>query len=121
MHHAPPIFSRILLVISSLLMVAVVYVFISRALEPAPIVSPSPMKQAETFNAKADVSKNPAWKKLQATFMEPVPDMPIGRSNPFETLVNETPTAAPVGNTVPRSELRIAPVPKELQSTSTNI
>lgn len=108
---APPILSRILLALSSLIMVGAVFYYVSQALEPVDIIPAPPPKQAETFNPKADISKNPAFQKLQQTHMEPVPDMPQGRSNPFEAVtVGTAEIISSGGLPVPRSALRLVPV-----------
>ncbi len=108
---APPILSRILLALSSLIMVGAVFYYVSRALEPVDVIPPPMPKQAEAFNPKADVSKNPAFQKLEPAHMDPVPDLPQGRSNPFETVAVDTAEIiAGGGLAVPRSALRLVPV-----------
>lgn len=106
---APPIFSRIVLVVSAFVMVGVLYIFVSFALEPAYQVPPTPPKKAEVFNPKADVSQNPAFNELKKDFMEPVPDMPVGRENPFKSIIEPAAdTATPTA--VPRARLQLSPV-----------
>ncbi len=105
---APPIFSRIVLAVSALVMVGVLYIFVSFALEPAYQVPPTPPKKAEVFNPKADVSQNPAFNELKKDYMEPVPDMPVGRDNPFQSII--TPAATGTPTSVPRARLQLSPV-----------
>jgi len=107
---APPILSRIIMAISALVMVGAVFIFVSRTLEPADIIPATPPKRAEVFNPKADVSKHPAFGKLEADYMDPVPDMPVGRENPFNSVLAPTGSGQTGGVAVPRSQLRIVPV-----------
>lgn len=119
--HAPPLLSRLLLAVSSIVMVGVVFVFVSRALEPAPIAPPTPPKKAETFNPKADVSKHVVFPQLQTTFMIDVPDLPMGRDNPFVPVAKPTTTSTAIpseGIAIPGSQLRIVPA-QTLPATST--
>jgi len=120
---APPILSRIILAVSALVMVGVVFIFVSRALEPADIVPTARPKKAEVFNPKADVSKHPAFVDLEEEYMEPVPDMPVGRDNPFNSIVTPAAPTPAEGVAVPRSQLHIAPVGSTSteSTTSTNI
>jgi len=80
--YAPPLLSRILLVVASILVVGAVFIFVSRALEPIPAAPTAPVRQAQSFNPKADVSKHIVFPVLQ---LEPsvIPDFPEGRANPF--------------------------------------
>ncbi|MDF1496579.1 MAG: hypothetical protein P1P90_00785 [Patescibacteria group bacterium] len=108
---APPILSRIIMAISALAMVGVVFMFVSRALKPVDILPATPAKKAEVFNSKADISKHPAFAELEEDYMEPVPDLPIGRENPFNTIVTpDASSATEEGIAVPRSKLKISPV-----------
>ncbi|MBD3281899.1 hypothetical protein GF391_04085 [Candidatus Uhrbacteria bacterium] len=107
---APPIFSRILFAVSALVMVGVVFIFVSRALEPANIIPVAPPKKAEKFNPKADVSNNPSFDQLQEDHIKDVPDMPMGRENPFQSIVTPAATTTNSQRSVPRSGLRLAPV-----------
>jgi hypothetical protein len=116
---APPILSRIILAVSALILVGVAFIVISRAIEPADMILATPPKKADTFNPKADVSKHPAFSELQDTHMDPVPDMPIGRENPFDTIVTPSEPVPTEGVAVPRSQLRIAPVPTSTITTTT--
>jgi hypothetical protein len=123
---APPILSRILLAISSLVMVGVVFYFVSKSLEPVELIPPMPPRQAEVFNPKADISKNPAFQKLQPTHMEPVPDLPMGRANPFDPVsFGSAEIIESGGVSVPRSALRLVPVSTTTQDsesvTETNV
>ncbi len=106
---APPILSRVIMAISALIMVGAVFIFVSRALEPVDIIPATPIKKAEIFNPKADVSKHPVFKDLKQEFMNPVPDMPMGRDNPFNSIVTPSTQNPAEGIAVPRSQLRIAP------------
>ncbi len=97
-------------------MVGVVFYYVSRALEPVDTSLVVPPRQAESFNPKADVSKNPVFQKLVPAHMDPVPDLPQGRSNPFEAVpVSTSEIISGGGLPVPRSALRLVPV-----STSTD-
>jgi hypothetical protein len=107
---APPIFSRIVLAVSALVMVGVVFIFVSRAIEPANIIPATKPKKAEAFNPKADVSKHPTFVELDEAYMDPVPDMPIGRENPFNSIVTPAAPKPSEGVAVPRSQLKIAPI-----------
>ena len=117
---APPILSRIILAVSAICMVGVVFIFVSRALEPANIIPAAPPKKAEVFNPKADVSQNPSFNQLQEAHMEPVPDMPMGRPNPFDSIVESSERAGSAeGIAVPRSKLQIVPVATTTAATGT--
>jgi hypothetical protein len=107
---APPILSRIIMVVSALVLVGAVFIFVSRTLEPADIIPVTPPKKAEVFNPKADVSKHPAFRDLESDYMDPVPDMPVGRENPFNSVVAPMGSVGAEGVAVPRSQLRIVPV-----------
>lgn len=82
LNYSPPLLSRILLAVTAVLAIAVAFVFLSRALAPAVSPEAQPIRQAQTFNPKADVAKNPVFPELR-TVDSAVPDMPMGRSNPF--------------------------------------
>ncbi len=116
---APPILSRIILALSSLIMVGVVFYYVSRSLEPVDIPPPAPLRQAESFNPKADVSKNPVFQKLVPTHMDPVPDLPQGRPNPFEEVsIGASTIVTDDGLSVPRSSLRLVPVASSTNTSS---
>ncbi len=83
LNYAPPLLSRILLAVSALILVGVVFVFVSRALEQTPSEAILVQRRAQSFNPKADVSKNPVFPQLQTAYMQAVPDLPMGRDNPF--------------------------------------
>lgn len=119
---APPIFSRIMLAVSALIVVGVVFIFVSKSLEPANIIPAALPKKAEKFNPKADVSEHPVFPVLVDYHMEPVPDMPMGRDNPFDSIIKEATTTVQSGQTgqVPRSGLRLSPINTSTQATSTD-
>ncbi|MFZ6015976.1 MAG: hypothetical protein ACOYUZ_06540 [Patescibacteria group bacterium] len=111
---APPLLSRILLAASSVIAVGVIFIFVSRALEPANIPPPTPLKTAEQFNPKADVSNHPVFKDLETGNITPVPDMPLGRENPFIAVPSAPTTTIPAeGVAIPGSRLRVVPAPVE--------
>ncbi|HPN15278.1 MAG TPA: hypothetical protein PLF71_04165 [bacterium] len=113
MKSAPPIFARITLGVSALVMVGVVYYYVSQAIKEAPLPPVSPLRQAQGFNVKADVTKNTVFNQLNETILQPIPDYPMGRSNPFVPLSLEsagTSTVPAGGLAVPDSSLKIVPV-----------
>lgn len=57
--------------------------FVSRALEQPQSNDVTVQKRAQTFNSKADVSKNPVFPLLKTNDLQAVPDLPMGRDNPF--------------------------------------
>lgn len=120
---APPLLSRILLAVSALLVVGVVYYFVSGALEEPPQPPPAPLRQAKGFDPRADISKNPSFPSLQESVLV-LPDMPLGRPNPFLPLSGgKTASATTTAKTVsvPGTDIRVVPVsPAANQSTTTN-
>jgi len=94
---APPLFARIILGISALLTVGAVYWFVSQALEQAALPNIPPPRQAQKFNPKADVSQHPVFAWLESKFMVPVPDMPMGRDNPFLPVIMQTGATGTIG------------------------
>lgn len=113
MKNAPPIFARITLGLSALVMVGVVYYYISQAIKEAPLPPVSPLRQAQGFNVKADVTKNAVFNQLDESILQPIPDYPMGRSNPFVplSLENASTSTVPVeGLAVPDTSLKIVPV-----------
>lgn len=125
---APPLLSRILLALSALLLVGVVYLFASRALEEAPQPPPAPLRQAKNFDPRADISKNPSFTTLEDRGAA-IPDMPIGRANPFvslakpaETTIQGAPTTTLPTKTVKGTDIQIVPVaPPVNLATSTEL
>lgn len=113
MKNAPPIFARITLGFSALVMVGVVYYYVSQVIKDAPLPPSSPIRQAQGFNVKADVTKNAVFNQLNETIIQPIPDYPIGRVNPFVPLSLEdaaTSTIPAGGLAVPDTSLKIVPV-----------
>ncbi|MBU2566332.1 hypothetical protein KKG46_02100 [Patescibacteria group bacterium] len=92
LNYNPPLLSRIILAVSALIAVGVIFVFVSRALEPVPQPPLPPLRQADSFNPKADISQNSAFHKLQTKDMVAVPDLPMGRENPFIAIKKTTST-----------------------------
>ena len=114
---SPPLLARILLGVTALLTVGVVYWFLSKTLESLPTPSVPPPRQAKSFNPRADVAKNPAWPLLEATYLTGLPDMPLGRGNPFVPVQATSSSSVPPGGLqVPGSKIKIVPAPA---STST--
>lgn len=119
---APSLFARILLGISALLAVGVVYWFLSNSLESLPASTIPPPRQAQGFNPKADISKQPVFKALEDKFLIVAPDMPIGRDNPFLPYKpSGTPEVPPEGLSIPGTKLKImmAPVVTSTESAPT--
>ncbi len=113
MKSAPPIFARITLGVSALVMVGVVYYYVSQAIKDTPLPPSSPMRQAQGFNVKADVTKNKVFNQLDESALQPIPDYPMGRENPFVPLSLEnavTSTLPAEGLPVSDTSLRIVPV-----------
>ncbi|MDD5726419.1 MAG: hypothetical protein PHC53_03355 [Patescibacteria group bacterium] len=116
MSSAPPLFARILLGISALVAVGVVYWFFSNALQSAPMPTVPPPRQAQSFNPKADVVKNPVFPLLENKYQSGIPDMPVGRENPFLPLnyalqLSAVTTVPPGGLQVPGSKIKIIQAP----------
>jgi len=96
--YAPPLLSRILLVVTAIMAVSIIFIFVSRALEPVVMPPPLPVKQAQSFSPKADVSKNIVFGELQ---LQPaaIPDFPSGRDNPFKSpFAKEASTGTAIGS-----------------------
>lgn len=113
MKSAPPIFARITLGVSALVMVGVVYYYISQAIKDAPPPPSLPLRQAQGFNVKADVTKNKVFNQLDESVLQPIPDYPMGRENPFVPLSLEnvvTSTIPAEGLSVTDTSLRIVPI-----------
>ena len=85
-NYRPPLLSRITLIVTTVLVVGAIFMFVSRAFEPAPLPQVAPAKKAEAFNPKADVSKHIVFGTLETSTMQDVPDLPVGRNNPFLSL-----------------------------------
>ncbi len=79
---APPLLSRLLLVVSSILAVGALFLFFSQALEPVDVPLLSFPKVARPFNPKADVSENPSFQRMHLPNMT-VPEFQQGKDNPF--------------------------------------
>lgn len=110
---APPIFARITLGVSALIMVGVVYYYVSQAIKETPLPPASQIRQAQGFNVKADVTKNSVFNQLDESVLQPIPDYPMGRENPFVPLNLENATTSTIpaqGLVVPDSSLKIVPV-----------
>jgi len=107
---APPLFARIILGISALVTVGAVYWFVSQALEQAPMPNVPPPRNAQKFNPKADVSKNPVFAWLESKFMAPLPDMPMGRDNPFLPIIQTGATGTIGGQTSPPTQVQFVPI-----------
>lgn len=111
--NSPPLFARIMLGVSALLTVGVVYWFLSKALEATPTPEASVPKAAQSFNTRADVTKNAVFPRLEQKYFVDIPDMPVGRENPFLALDNVSATSAesiPKGGAPAKnSKLRINP------------
>ena len=115
---APPLLSRILLAATALLVVGVAYWFLSRALEQEPGPPLPPVRHAQNFNPKADVSKNKVFPSLNLESAT-VPDLPIGRDNPFLPLTAPVqPGAATTVAPIPGSNFRISPVAPAVKPAS---
>jgi len=110
----PPLLSRIILVISSIIVVGVVFFFASSALEPVPVQPPPPARSAAAFNPKADISKHPVFPQLETKDMVEVPDLPMGRQNPFLGLSQSASTRTL--NMLPGTNIRALPPAAESET-----
>jgi hypothetical protein len=108
---APPLFARILLGISALLTVGVVYWFLSKTLEATPTPTVPPIRKAQGFNPKADISKQPIFQLLDDKYLVVAPDMPLGRENPFLPYKPSTLEIPPGGLPIPGTKLKIVTAP----------
>lgn len=121
---APPLFARIMLGVSALVMVGVVYWFLSNAMASMPLPVIGPAKSAKSFNPKADVSKNPVFNKLDEKYLSGVPDLPTGRDNPFSPAIQNSTTSRvipPEGLLVPGSSVKLVPTELPTLENSTSV
>jgi hypothetical protein len=114
---APPLFARIILGISALVTVGAVYWFVSQALEQAPMPNVPPPRSAQKFNPKADVSKNPVFAWLESKFMAPLPDLPMGRENPFVPIMQAGATGTIGGQPSTATKVQFVPVTEATTTT----
>ncbi len=119
--NAPPLFARILLGISALLTVGVVYWFLSNSLEAMPTPTVPPLRKAQGFNPKADITQQPVFQALEDKYIVTAPDMPLGRGNPFMPFKPGTVDVPPEGLPIPGTKLKImmAPAVTSTQGTPT--
>ncbi|MDD5438439.1 MAG: hypothetical protein PHC70_04840 [Patescibacteria group bacterium] len=108
---APPLFARILLGISALLTVGVVYWFLSGYLEALPTPTVPPLRRAQGFNPKADITKQPIFQILSDKYIVTAPDMPLGRENPFLPYKSGELEVPPEGLPIPGTKLKIIMAP----------
>lgn len=101
---APPLLSRVLLVVSSILAVGALFLFFSQALEPVDVPLLSFPKVVRPFNPKADVSENPSFQRMHLPNMT-VPEFQQGKDNPFLPASTSTRTEAPTTTTEGAPEL----------------
>lgn len=108
---APPLFARILLGISALLTVGVVYWFLSGYLEALPTPTVPPLRRAQSFNPKADITKQQFFQTLSDKYIVTAPDMPLGRENPFLPYKSGALEVPPEGLPIPGTKLKIIMAP----------
>jgi lipoprotein-anchoring transpeptidase ErfK/SrfK len=92
---APPIFSRIIMVLMAIASLGAAFWFGMQALEPVPVPPPPPAKSRVTFNPNVDVSKNTVFQRLEPLGPATIEPGELGRVNPFVPIMAPSTSTAP--------------------------